>query len=79
MSVLNKKGATKVCHVCECEKSFGSFIYFNAQRMAVESNICYTCNKALRQIDVYCSKVLDGVFIPYIETPIVKYSIAPNK
>lgn len=73
-----KKGATKICHVCECEKSFGSFIYFNNKRQAIESKICSQCNKELRQIDVYCNKILDGVFIPYIETPIVKYHIAPN-
>lgn len=80
MSLLEKKGTTKICHVCECEKSFGSFIYFTGSPpRAIESTVCSNCNKQLRQIDVYCNKVLEGVFIPVYETPIVKYNIAPKQ
>lgn len=79
MSLIEKKeSATKYCHVCGNEKSLGSFIYFNGKQQAHESTVCYLCNKTLRQVESYCSKILEGVFIPSYETPIVKYHIAPN-
>lgn len=76
MTLLEKKTATKICHVCELERVFGSFIYFRGSPpQAVESNICSSCNRELRQIDSYCSKVLEGTYIPFYEKPVKKYSI----
>lgn len=71
MSLIEKKETTaKYCHVCECQKSLGSFIYFNEERIAYESNVCYLCNKQLRQLESYYSRILEGVFIPSYEKPI---------
>ena len=65
---------TKTCPVCFEEKSIFDFWYRNGKDLE-EAKICRSCFRDLRQLDKYLAKILDGVYIPVYETPVIKYPI----
>lgn len=70
-----KKKEVKKCAICGYDKYLGSFIYFNKDFEAIESAHCSKCNTLLKTVEKYCERVLEGVKIPYYETPVTKYKI----
>lgn len=66
--------AKEICPVCLKLRERTAFFYYIDKHYDKQKE-CVFCFNSLRKLDNWLAKVLEGVRIPYYETPIIKYKI----